>query len=78
MPPEELAHLVTVGVWVMVRVRFGGNQKIAPEENCPLVSVRVRVWEAIFLRGNCPRTRYVQRCVELIKEIFEDFRSLFR
>ena len=74
----KLAHLVTVGVWVKVRVRFGGNQKIAPEENCPLGSVRVRVWGAIFLRGTCPRTRYVQRCVELIKEIFEDFRSLFR
>ena len=64
MPCEENYLLVRIGVWVKVRVSFrvGGNQTIAPEENC--APVRVRGWlrvsfgvrGAIFLRSICPRT----------------------
>ena len=40
---------VRFGVFVKVRVsfRFGGNHKIAPEKNYPLV--RVRVWVRVSL-----------------------------
>ena len=43
-PCGKLPTPVRVGVWVKVRVSFrvGGNQKIAPKENCS--PVRVRVW----------------------------------
>ena len=43
-PLKENCLPVRVGVLVKVRVSFrvGGNQTIAPEENCP--PVRVRVW----------------------------------
>ena len=43
-PPKKIVPPVRVGVLVKARVsiRVVGNQAIAPEENCPLV--RVRVW----------------------------------
>ena len=39
--PRKIALPVRVGVWVKVRVSFrvGDNQRIVPEENCPLVRV---------------------------------------
>ena len=54
LPP----HPVMVGAWVKVRVSFrvGGNQTIAPEENCLSVRVSFGVGGGIFLEGNCPRT----------------------
>ena len=55
---------VRVGVWVKVRVSFrvGGNQTIAPDENChPRLGLAFGLGlvfglGAIFFRGNCPRT----------------------
>ena len=43
-PPKKIVPPVRIGVLVKARVsiRVVGNQAIAPEENCPLV--RVRVW----------------------------------
>ena len=44
---------VRVGVWAKVRISFrvGGNQTIAPEENCPPVRVGVKFRVSFGLGG---------------------------
>ena len=54
-----LAQTPTLTVRVCVKVKFsfrvGGNHTIAPEENCPLVRVRVWLRVSYGVGGNFPR-----------------------
>ena len=54
--PEENYPLLGLrfGSRLRLVLGVGGNQAIAPEENCPLV--KVFGLGAIILRGSCPRT----------------------
>ena len=54
---------------------MGCNQTIAPEENSPLVRVRVGLrlvwgWGAIFLGGSCPNFEVIFNVFTNLFEIF--------
>ena len=78
LPPDR------VGAWVKVRVsfRFGGNQTIAPEENCPRLGLEfgldlVLGLGANFLGGNCPRTLFNRLNYRTHSEVFVLFLGLY-
>ena len=59
------------------RTRCFGLRTIAPKENCLPGSVRVwvrvrfkiRGWKAIFIGGNCPRTRFFKVICSIVNSM---------
>ena len=56
-PLKENCLPVRGGVWVKLRVSFrvGGNQTIAPEENCPQLGLGFGLGLVLGLGGNFPQ-----------------------